>query len=222
MKFIIIGALAYFFCVQAFAQKISPRGINGWAGAGYVSFDIDKPDDQKLDIDDGVFAAVGGEKAFGALNMYLTINLNYLKADGSSVYNYTSNTGVNYNSGTNAVPFDMSMFQAGLGLKIKLIDNYWFRPYIEGGGLAGYFQIKYHNLSTNLTTMPDSSFRNSDSIVDFGYYGEAGVEISFSDAFGVKVAARQTVNKTKSFETLEDKRIDYTSQVFFFTLMSAY
>lgn len=222
MKLVFLGIIAYLMMNYAFAQKISPRGINGWAGAGYVTFDIEKPTNQQLDIDDGVYVSAGGEKAFGVMNMYLTITLNYLKAEGSSLYNYTSNTGTNYNSGTNSVPFDMNVFQAGLGLKVKLIDDYWFRPYIEGGGLGGYFKIDYRNLATQLTTQPDQNYRKSDSILDFGHYGEAGLEVSFADTFGIRAAARFTKNRTKEFETLSDSKVDYETQVYYFTLMKSF
>lgn len=222
MKYLLFGIIAYFLTSYAFAQKISPRGINGWAGAGYVTFDIKAPDDQRLDIDDGVYVAAGGEKAFGAMNLYLTITLSYLKAEGSSLYDYTSNVGTNYTSGSTVVPFDMNVFQAGLGLKIKLIDGYWFRPYIEGGGLGGYFKIDYKNLATNLSSPADQNYRKSDSILDFGHYAEAGVEISFSEQFGVRAAARFTKNQTKEFETLSDSKVDYETQVYYFTLMSSF
>lgn len=197
-----------------------PTGITGSAGFGFVHFDVNDPHSQNLEIDDGVYTAVGGERGFGAANLYLTISLNYLNADGDTDYNYVSGSNT-YTSNTK-INFDMTLFQAGLGLKLKLIDEGWFKPYVEAGGLFGYFQLKYKNLSSTTITGPDTNYKSSDSLFDFGYYGEAGLEITFSETFGIKAGMRMTKNRTKEFETLGDQRIDYESQVYYLGLLKQF
>ena len=217
----IIAALFITSTSHAQFSGIQPRGIMGSAGFGFVNFDINEPLTSNLEIDDGVYTAVGGEKGFGVANLYLTISLNYLKADGDTDYNYTS--GSNTYTSTSKVNFDLNLFQAGLGLKLKLIDDGWFKPYVEAGGLFGYFQIQYKGLAlgSNISG-PDSNFKKDDSLFDFGYYGEAGLEIAFSETFGIKAAMRMTKNKTKEFETLADQKVDYESQVYYLGLLKKF
>lgn len=221
MKFIIVIA-ALLMTSTSYAQfgGIRPTGIMGSAGFGFVNFDVDAPLTQNLEIDDGVYTSVGGEKGFGVANLYLTIALNYLKADGDTDYSYTSGSNT-YTSNTK-INFDTDLFQVGLGLKLKLIDEGWFKPYVEAGGLFGYFQIKYKNLSSTTVNGPDNNFKKSDSLFDFGYYGEAGLEITFSETFGVKVGMRVTQNETKEFETLGDQKVEYQSQVYYLGLLKKF
>ena len=226
MKFI-LAAVVILLSSTSYAQftNFRPTGIMGSAGVGFVTFDINAPSGQNLEFDDGVFTAIGGEKPFGAANLYLTISLNYLKSDGKSNYDYTTNNGATQYTSNGTVPFNIDLFQAGLGLKIKLIDEGWFKPYVEAGGLFGYFQLKYTNLSTssNLNvTGADTGFKKDDSLFDFGYYGEGGLEITFSQSFGVKAAMRMTKSKTKEFDTLGEQKVDYDSQVYYLSLIKKF
>jgi hypothetical protein len=215
-------AITFLFLSNAYSQQISihPTGIQGSAGFGFVHFDIDDPNTQQLDLKQGVYASVGGEKGFGFLNSYLTISLNYLKTDGQAKYKYVNTDGT-YTS-SSLVDLGVNLFQAGLGLKFKLIDDSWFRPYIEGGGLFGYYQIQYKNLTSTSITGPNTNFLTRDSIFDLGHYGEAGLEIVFSDTFGIKVAFRETWNKTKAVETLGSQEIKYKSQVYYLSLLKKF
>ncbi|MES2767696.1 MAG: outer membrane beta-barrel protein [Bdellovibrionota bacterium] len=224
---ILLVLFALFITSTSYAQftSIRPTGIVGSAGFGFVNFDTSEPLTQSFEIDDGVFTAVGGEKGLGAANLYLTISLNYLKAKGDTIYNYTTTSGATNYTSNGVVPFNLDIFQAGLGLKLKLIDDYWIRPYIEAGGLFGYFQVKYTNLSvgTNVNvTGTDTGMKKDDSLFDFGYYGEAGAELAFSDTFGVRVAMRMTKSKTKEFETLADQEVEYESQVYYLSLLKSF
>jgi hypothetical protein len=206
-------------------SSFQPSGIMGNAGFGFVNFDTKAPLTQSFKIDDGVFAVIGGEKAFGAANLYLTLSLNYLKSKGDTMYNYTSTSGATTYTSTGVVPFDLNVFQAGLGIKLKLVEDYWIRPYVEGGGLFGYLQVRYTNLvvGTNVNVAgPDTGLKRNDSLFDLGYYGEGGLELSFSDTFGMRVAYRVTKDKTKEFETLADQKVEYNSQVYYLSLLKKF
>lgn len=218
--FLVLFTLLITSTSHAQFSSFSPDGVMGFAGFGFVNFDVKDPHSQDMEIDDGVYTAIGGERGFGAANLYLTLSLNYLKADGDTDYNYIS--GSNTYTSNSKINFDLTLFQAGLGLKLKLIDEGWFKPYVEAGGLFGYFQLRYKNLNSTTVTGPDNNFKSSDSLFDFGYYGEAGLEITFSETFGLKVGMRVTRNRTKEFETLGDQRIDYESQVYYLGLLKSF
>lgn len=207
----------------SFAQfRIQPTGITGYAGFGFVNFDSNQPAASKFDIENGVYTAIGGEKGLGAANLYISLSLNYLKSDGHSAYNY--NDGTHTYTGTN-IAFNMDIFQAGLGVKLKLIDQYWIKPYVEAGGIFGYLQVKYGSMSvgSNITsTGTDAGLKRDDALFDFGYYGEAGVEFTFSETFGLKLGYRQTKNKTKPLETLAEEKVDYESQVYYLGLLKRF
>lgn len=194
--------------------KINPKGIAGAAGAGVVLFDIATPTSQ-FTVDQGIYGSISGEKGLGALNLFLTLSLNYLQTEGQTAYNYTTLSGANY-TGTD-VPFKTQLFQGGLGFKFKLLPG-WFRPYVEAGGLAGYFSMSYSEVATRVTG-PGSDAKEKDALLDFGYYYEGGLEIAFSPEFGLKVAARFTDNKSKPFETLGDQSIDYKTEVYYLSLL---
>lgn len=224
MKFIYIFTLLFVASTAHAQYNFQPTGIMGSAGFGFANFDTKAPLTQNFEIDDGVFAAVGGEKGMAG-NFYLTISLNYLKTKGDTIYNYTTTNGATNYTSPGVVPFDLNLFQAGLGVKLKLIDDYWIRPYVEGGGLFGYMQLRYTNLvvGTNVTaTGPDTGLKRDDSLFDFGYYGEGGLELAFSDTFGLRLACRMTKNKTKEFETLDEKKVEYESQVYYFSLLKKF
>jgi len=211
------SALSLLAVSQAHAQdlKISPTGITGSAGAGIVLFDITQPS-SNFRVDQGIFGAVNVEKGFGAMNLFLSLTLAYLRTEGQTNYDYSTLSGAQY-TGTD-VPFTTNLFQGGLGLKFKLLSKSWFRPYVEGGGLAGYYQLDYGNVNAH-TTGPASSARAKDALLDFGYYGEGGLELSLSGTFGIRIAARFFKSKTKEFETLGDSPVEYTGEVYYLTVL---
>lgn len=202
--------------VYAQSFKVNPKGLSGSAGAGIVLFDIATPS-SNFDIDQGIYATLSGEKGVGALNLFVTISLGYLTTQGQTNYDYTALNSVNY-SGT-GVPFKADIFQTGLGLRFKLLTESWFRPYVEGGGLAGYYMMTYEE---DEISGAGTSPKTKDALLDFGYYGEAGLELAFSKDFGLRVGMRYTENETKPFETLGDSKIKYTSEVYFFTLLKTF
>lgn len=199
---------------QNSAFKLNPKGITGAAGAGVVLFDVETPSTQ-FSIDQGIFASISGEKGLGALNLFLTLSLNYLQTEGQTFYNYSTLSGDNY-TGTD-VPYTTQLFQGGLGLKFRLLNG-WFRPYAEAGGLAGYFSMTYSDTDARVTG-PGNDVKTKDALLDFGYYYEGGLEIAFSPEFGLKVAARFTENQSKPFETLGDQRLNYSTEVYYLSLL---
>lgn len=214
--------IVLFFATSSFAQqfRIQPTGIKGSAGFGFVHFDITGDNPQKLDLNQGAYMSIGGEKGFDFLNLFLTISLNYLKTDGQAMYKYKNADGT-YLSGA-LVNFDLNIFQAGLGLKFKVFGDSWFSPYVEGGGLFGFYQTQYKNANSSTITGPNTNYPTRDSIFDLGKYAEAGLEIAFSNTFGFKAALRQTWNKTKKVETLDNQEVSYRSQVYYISLLKSF
>jgi hypothetical protein len=204
-------SLATVASAQSF--KVNPKGVAGSAGAGIVLFDIQNPA-ADFSMDQGVYGAVGIEKGVGALNLFVTLSLAYLSTKGETNYDYTALNNVSYTG--SSVPFKADIFQSGLGLRFKLLTESWFRPYVEGGGLAGYYTMAYDD---NNITGGGTSPKLKDALLDFGYYAEAGLELAFSKDFGLRVGMRMTQNETKPFETLNDEKIKYKSEVYFFSLL---
>lgn len=208
--------------VQAQSMKFKPDGINGSAGVGFVTWNVLEPSTSNVRFDQGTFAAIAGEKGFNFFNLYLNLSLAYMTGTGQTNYDYTTLSGAEHYVGSD-VNFKADLFQAGLGLKWKIIDGYWFRPYVEAGGTGGYFTIKYSDLSAKSTvTSVGNNYKKDDSLLDFGRYAEGGVEITFSDAFGVRAGARFSESRTKKFKTLNDSEIKYKSDIYYFALLMAF
>jgi hypothetical protein len=196
---------------------LTPKGAKGYAGFGVVNWTVLEPDSARFRFDQGTFAAIGGERGFNFLNLYLDFSLSYMRGTGQVNYDYSNLSGEQY-TGTD-VNFNMDLFQAGLGLKLKLIDGYWFRPYVEGGGSAGYFTISYTNLSQKLTSQLTGNFKSSDSLLTFSRYAEGGLEIDLSDVFGIRPAVRFVDAETKPLVTLGNKTLRYQAGVYYLALL---
>jgi hypothetical protein len=200
---------------SASSFKINPSGISGSAGGGVVIFNVSNPSSQ-FSVDQGIYGAISGERGLGFLHLYLTLSLGYLQTDGQTAYNYTTLSGANYTGSD--VNFMSQVFQGGLGLKFKLLQKSWVRPYVEGGGLGGLFSISYKDTATKVSG-PGNAAKTKDSLLDFGYYAEGGIEIAFSDTFGIRTAARFTENKTKPFVTLNRQKVEYRSEIYYLSLL---
>jgi hypothetical protein len=185
-------------------------GIKGSVGIGFADFTVQSPSGD-FKIDRGTFLVGSIERAF-VKHVYLTLTLSMMNAEGFSNYDYTGS--VNYN--VSDVGFRSSVTDLGLGLKFKLFDGYWFTPYLEGGGLAGYHQVTYTTKQSVLQGI-GSDYKLKDSIMGSGYYGEAGVEIAFSERFGVKLAARKSEYDTKPLETLGNRGLRFMSETYYFS-----
>lgn len=186
--------------------------VQGSVGIGYTDFSIQSPS-QNFKMDRGTFLMAQGERGFDVLNLYLTISLGYMTTSGTANYSYTNLSETQTYTASDA-NFDARLMQLGLGLKMKLIDDYWFRPYIEAGGLGSYDQISYTS-KQDLLSAQGNGYKTKDTIMGYGYYGEAGFEIQFSDRFGVKIAARLGHEKTKKLETLANTPLEYNSETYY-------
>lgn len=191
-------------------------GFRGSAGVGFADFKTHTPAlDYKLER--GTYFAAALERGFNVLHLYLTFGINYMSAEGIANYDY-SNLSSSTTYSLNDVPFKSTMYEATLGLKFKLIDNYWFRPYIEGGGIGSYNQVAYGTKISTLSSQ-GTDYKAKDVIMGSGYYGEGGVEIAFNDKFGVRLAARQAIMQTKKLETLGNRPVRMQNEIYYLSLL---
>jgi len=201
--------------------QFSPRGLNGHVGAGFADFIIREPS-QNFQLDQGIYATLGGEKGMNIWNFYITFGFNYLKTKGTTNYDYSTLSGVQYT--TSDANFDANVFQAGLGLKLKLIEGF-FSPFVEGGGTFGYYLVKYNFTTTQIQNDLDTvgaDYKSEDTLLEFGTYLEGGVEIAFSEEFALRAAFRLIQNLTKEFYTLANSKIDYTAEIFYLSLLKQF
>jgi opacity protein-like surface antigen len=205
---------------QAFGQSfggtnLAFRGMAGYLGFGVAEFTVLNPTTE-FRMDQGTMVYLAGEKEIGKTGLFITISVNYMQSSGQSFYDYTQLGGTQYNNqpGTQ-IDFDSNHLQLGLGGKFKLFPTTWFRPYGEGGGLFGYHTINYKPRTGQLT-VGDNQQKNKDGLTGFGYYTEAGLEIDFSDQWGIRVGARYQVTETRPFVTLGNQKIKYETRIFQF------
>lgn len=192
------------------------KGVKGSAGVGFTDFTVVDPyDDFKFER--GAYSTVAIERGFDVLNLYFTVTVSYMGAEGRANYYYkNTSTGVIYSAKN--VNFKANMFDVGLGFKLKLIDNYWFGPYIEGGGIGTYHEITY---TTKLDTLealgPD--WKRKETIMGSGGYAETGIEVQFSQSFGLKFAGRFTDQRSKELDTLNKTKMSLRTETYYFTAM---
>jgi hypothetical protein len=191
-------------------------GLQGSVGAGFVDFRVQSPS-ADFKIDRGIYVAGQIERGFNVMHLYLTLSLSHMQAEGLANYQY-SNLSNSTTYTAQDIKFKSSVTDLALGLKLKIIDHYWFRPYIEGGGLGGYHQISYSG-KTDVLSAQGSDYKSKDVVMGSGYYGEAGLEAMFSEKFGVKLAARESIYQTKKLETLADRPLRFNSETYYFSLL---
>ncbi len=216
---LLLGLTLLIASQSAFAQNLkglpalptSGPGFRGSVGIGFTDIGVVSPStDFKLDR--GTFISAQIERGFDFAHLYLVLGLSYMDAAGSANYNYT-NLSSSKNYTLNDVGFRAKSYELNLGLKLKLIDDYWFRPYVEGGGIGSYNDISYGGLSSLQATGTD--YKTSDIIMGSGYYYEGGLEIQFSDRFGVRLAARRSTNDTKPLDTLNKRSLKLSSDTYY-------
>lgn len=194
------------------APSIQQAGIQGSAGVGFTDFTVVSPSSD-VKIDRGTYIAVSAEKAFNFMQLYLNLTLSYMNAEGVANYNYTNlSSSTTYTA--NDVAFRATLFDLGLGLKLKLIDNYWFRPYVEGGGLGGFHEVSYTSKQNDLSSQ-GSDYKRKDNIMASGFYYEGGLEVSFTERFGVRLAARMSDYRSKALETLADRTMHFRTETYY-------
>lgn len=219
MKIIFLSIL--FLSTQAMAQtsfRSSPftsgfgmRGIHTYAGFGFADFTVDSPA-ASFRMDKGVYAFLGGEREINESGTSVTISFNYMTSDGQANYNYSTLGGSTYTGSD--IAFSSNNYQLGLGIKQRFFPSSWLRPYIEAGGLFGYHELKYTTTALKPITGPDTNFKSKDSLTGFGYYGEAGIEVDFSETYGVRVGGKYLRTETRKFETLGNNTLKYDTYVF--------
>lgn len=197
-----------------FGSGFGLKGVNTYGGFGFADFDVKTPA-ENFRMDQGIFAFIGGERDVNDKGLSVTISFNYMTTEGQSFYNYTTLGGVQYIGSD--ISFDSTNYQLGLGLKQRFFPSSWLRPYIEVGGLFGFHEIKYKgNLS--VITMngagDPNGFKRKDGLTGLGYYGEAGVEVDFSETYGVRIGGRYQITETRAFETLAEEKVKFDTLVF--------
>lgn len=224
LKSLLLIAILISTCVSK-AQTIkglpslptSGKGLMGSVGAGFADFKTQTPSDD-FRVDRGAYFTTQIERGFNVINLYLTLGLNYMSAAGDANYRY-SNLTSSHQYSVNNLPFKATMYEVTLGLKWKLIDEYWFRPYIEGGGIGSYNQVVYDSTMSSTVQSVGTDYKAKDIIMGAGYYGEGGFEIQFAEKFGVRLAARQAIVQTKKLETLSNRPIRTQNEIYYLALM---
>lgn len=194
------------FASQGEAQSKAPSLVGG-AHGGIVQFNPISPTVNEIKLNNGFTALISGQKSAGGMHLYLLGGLEYVRTTGALNYNYTSITSVTYT--TNQVGFSFDSIRASLSMRFKILENSFFRPYIEGGGSVGYTQISYDNNLRTLVGGMGSDYKTSDSALDFAGFGQAGVEADLSMKFGLEIAARYTHQSTRPFETFRRQTLSY-------------
>lgn len=215
----IVTVLFILVSSAAWGQKIpsipiGSKGMKGSAGVGFVDFTTISPSSSDAKFDRGTYIAAAIERPFGVLNLHLVLSINHMSANGEANYQYEKN-GTTYTA--NGLPFKATLLDVGLGVKMKAFESYWFRPYIGGGGLGGYHEISYTR--TNDLAAQGSEYKSKDTIMGSGYYGEVGVEIEFTERFGVQLAGRLSEYSSKSLETLGGKKLGFRTETYYFSAL---
>ena len=221
IKFLIISAVIL-LSQSAFSQsfggtQFTPYGLSGYLGFGVAEFTVLNPS-MNFRMDQGTYVYLAGDKQIGKTGLFITFSLNYMDTSGQSFYNYTTLGGTQYvhdTAVTSEIDFDSENIQLGLGLKFKIFPTSFFRPYGEAGGLFGYHTITYNPLPNEITPN-DGGFKDKDGLTGFGYYAEAGVEVDFSDLWGIRAGVRYQITETRPFETLANEKVKYEVRAFQF------
>lgn len=199
---------------NSFSSGFGMKGIHAYGGMGFADFEVKSPR-TNFRMDQGIYAFIGGERDINERGLSAVLTFNYMTTEGQSFYDYSTLGGVQY-TGTD-VPFDSTNYQLGLGLKQRFFPSSWFRPYLEAGGLFGYHEIKYNSggrITLAAGAGSPNGFKDKDGLTGFGYYGEGGVEVDFSETYGVKIGARYQVTETRAFETLANQKVKFDTYVF--------
>lgn len=218
MHLSLVALILTLFASSAWAQKIPSipyggKGMKGAAGVGFVDFTTISPQ-SGFKIDRGTYVAAAIERPFGFMNLHLVLSINHMSANGEADYNYTKN-GITYTA--NGLGFKATMFDLGLGVKLKAFESFWFRPYIGGGGLGGYHELSYS--SSSALVAQGSEHKGKDTVMGSGYYGEAGIEIEFTERFGVQLAGRLSEYSSKTLETLGGQKLQFRTETYYFSAL---
>jgi hypothetical protein len=194
-------------------------GLTGSVGIGYTDYTILDPANS-FKLDRGTYTTVALERGFEAMHLYFTMALGHMTGEGRANYNYTNLT----NSTTyqaNDLGFSASMYDLSLGFKFKIIDEYWFGPYVEAGGIGSYHELTYASNNASLNAQ-GNAYKQKDVVMGSGYYGEAGIDVKFSSKFGAKFAGRFAEERTKDLETLGKGKVSLRSETYYFSVLMGF
>lgn len=217
IKHFVLATTITLFSSSLYAQSfggsnLAFRGMSAYMGFGVAEFSVLSPE-ALFNMEDGIQFYIAGEKQIGKTGLFITASFNLMESSGQSFYQYDRFGGPSYSETAGSVDFDSQHFQFGLGLKFKIFPTSWFRPYGEGGGLFGYHSVE-HKPQTGQITNADGNEKLKDGLTGFGYYMEAGLEVDFSDLWGIRVGARYQMTETRPFETLGNQKIKYETRIF--------
>jgi outer membrane protein W len=194
------------------SSSSTPGGVRVYGGGGLAYLHFLSPEGG-LTNDSGMTGKLGVEiPLIGHLS--LNIAFGYTSASGTANYDYTDVNLIQY---TTPVGYKATMFTGEVGLRDVLIDHNFFRPYIGGGVLLGYFMLKYPDLEP-IAVLLGPDFVASESLFDLGFYGEAGLDVRITDMVSVGFNARFAKSKTKTAVTLANNAISYWSAAYSGTL----
>lgn len=204
----------YFLLNAPLAEGQSRRQpLTASVGGGAVNFNPITPA-ADIRMNPGSYFFVGGEKGFGFLHMYLEAALEYLKASGNLNYNFTSGTNINY--AVSNVNYSLDDLGGAVGLRLKLVEYFPLRPYVEGGGTGGYLQLTYDNsLKTPAVLAQGNDFKTLEGVLTFGAYLEGGFEMDVAPAAGIRIAVRYSDASTRPVDTLRKQILHYTAQIYY-------
>ncbi len=189
----------------SFAGENKSR-FDGSVGGGFEQFSITTPP-SGFKINNGTTFAVQGEKPFGESPFFLTSGLTYVRTSGNLNYYYVSPTATYSATNVNFLEDD---FRLNLGLRLKLFNSEQIRPYIEGGGVAGYLQLSYDSsLRTPAVVAAGSDFKTLENILEFGYYAEAGLELQTGKSWGIRLSYNYLNCTTRNILTFNNQTISY-------------
>jgi hypothetical protein len=186
--------------------------FDGTLGAGLEQFSVTNPG-SGFQITNGTSFKVQGEKPFGNSPFYLTSGISYIQSSGSLNYNYTSPTATYVANNVNFVADD---FRLDIGLRIKFFNAEVIRPYIEGGGMAGYLQLSYDaSLRTPAVLAAGTDYKTLENVLEFGYYAEAGLELQTGTNWGFRVAYNYLNCTTRNILTFKSQNVSYTGSTYY-------
>jgi opacity protein-like surface antigen len=195
------------------ALKAEERSrFDGTISGGFSQFSVLSPSPD-ISMNNGTEFSLQAEKPFGLSPFYLVVSANYIKASGLLNYNYVSPTATYVASNVN---YSSSDYSLDFGLRLKFFDSHHIRPYMEAGGSAGYLQVSYDSsLRTPAVVAAGTDYKTLENVLEFGYYGEAGLEIQFSSNWGVRAAYHYMNTTTRNVQTLKNQSIIYTGNIYY-------
>lgn len=190
-------------------SSFRPRGMRGTVGVGLAEYNVIQGG-QNFQMDGGLFTSVQGETELSG-PLLITLQLNYLQSKGRTNYNYST---LSQNFTGSDLGFSSNTFQIGLGLKYRPFSQAVMSPYIEGGGLVGYYQLQFLNAAAKIS--PSGDYKSKDSLIETGYFGDAGLEVMFSEKFAIQIGYRYQMMTTRPFSTLGNSTLVYSARIIHF------